>query len=270
MNEILQDLSADALIKAIEDNLSMCIPLFGKVGQVRVNDPPGVERVVSDIPIPIFNSLVNAQLTPENVEAAIQAIIDDARLRKVPILWWVGPSTQPVNLPDKLMKSGFALADDSPGMAVVLDQLNEDLPVPAELEIREARDDVSWWAWCHTMSEGFEIPPQLVNFEKAWHDLLRVMDSGSSIPYVAWLDGQPVATSLLLLGWGVAGIYAVATVPGARRKGIGAQVTLHPLREARALGYRAGVLEASEMGESVYRSLGFKSYCHISSYRFRP
>ena len=270
MTDILQDLSADNLIRAIEDNLANCIPLFSKIGEVKVNDPPGLKRVISDVPIPFFNSVVEAKLEPEQVHVAIQAVMADAKAHKVPVLWWVGPSSRPVDLPDQLTRSGFTLADDSPGMAVVLADLNEDLPTPKGLEIRPALDDNSWWAWCQAMSEGFGIPPDLEFFSTAWHDLLKVMDAEIASAYIAWLDGTPVATSLLLLGGGVAGIYGVATVPAARRKGIGAQITLHPLREARAKGYQAGVLEASEMGERVYRALGFQTYCRIRSYRYRP
>jgi GNAT superfamily N-acetyltransferase len=69
---------------------------------------------------------------------------------------------------------------------------------------------------------------------------------------------------------GVAGIYAVATMPEVRRKGIGGWITLYPLLQARAVGYKVGVLKASEMGESVYRSLGFQDYCRITQYVWQP
>ena len=70
--------------------------------------------------------------------------------------------------------------------------------------------------------------------------------------YLGLLDEQPVTTCMLILGGGVAGLYAVRGRPEARRRGIGAAITLHALRAARAMGYRVAVLGATEMGYPLY------------------
>ena len=120
------------------------------------------------------------------------------------------------------------------------------------------------------MALGFEVPPSYDFFLDGWHNLLRHVDPETTLAYTGWMNDKPVATSLLFLSAGVAGIYSVATIPEARRKGIGALITQYPLLQARSMGYQIGILQSSEMGLSVYRSLGFKEYCKISMYRWQP
>ncbi len=66
---------------------------------------------------------------------------------------------------------------------------------------------------------------------------------------------RPVATSLLYLADGLAGIYCVATLPEDRAKGLGAHTTAEAFRRAHELGYRVGVLQSSPAGHSVHVGL---------------
>lgn len=271
MSEILQDLSVNRLIIANEENLFSWIPVLGKMGEIKINDPPGVIRSITDVRVAIFNSIMNTQLTAGNVEATIRRIVDDAQSRDVPILWWIGPSTRPKDLRTRLEKSGFTIVDDGPGMAIALEELKESLAGPEGLSIQPAQDEDSWREWSRTIALGFEVPREMVDLvANAWYSLIRQADPEITQAYIARQDGKALATSLSQMGGGVVGIYAVSTLPKARRKGIGAQVTLFPLLEARTRGYKAGILQSSEMGLGVYRSLGFREYCRIRSYQWRP
>ena len=269
MSNILQDLSPSHLINAIEENLAAFLPVFGKLGDFYLDNPLGVKRSITNIPISLFNSVMDARLATEQVDVAIQCILADAKARNVPILWWIGPSTQPADLGKYLEKYDFSLDDEGPGMAVDLANMNESLPAPSDVSIQIAQDEVAWQQWIRTMAIGFEVPASADFVVKGWQDFLCIADPKTTMAYLGFLNGKPVATSLLFLAAGVAGIYAVATVPEARRKGIGTLLTRYPLIQARSKGYKIGILQSSGMGRGVYRSLGFQEYCEIVSYRWQ-
>jgi GNAT superfamily N-acetyltransferase len=88
--------------------------------------------------------------------------------------------------------------------------------------------------------------------------------------YLGSIDGKPVGTVALFLAAGVASINWVVTLHKFRRQGIGAAMTLRAAREARSAGYRVGVLTASPLGINIYRRMGFKEYCQVSTYEWGP
>jgi GNAT superfamily N-acetyltransferase len=268
MSDILHDLSPPALAGAIEANQFELFLLWRHWPPAEVHDDPEMLWTITDIPVPMFNSVLRAQIAPDTADDAIEAAIARCRERNVPLHWMTGPSTRPADLVAHLEAHGF-IGEDQPGMAVDLLALNEDLLTPPGVTIEQVSDDEALVHWCHATVVGFGFPEIQAG---AWLDLIariRMAAPASLRLYLARSKGEPVATALEFLGAGVAGIYAVATIPEARRQGIGTAITLAPLREARELGYRVGTLDATEMGEGVYRRIGFREYCRIGHYEWR-
>ncbi|MFW9824068.1 MAG: GNAT family N-acetyltransferase, partial [Candidatus Thorarchaeota archaeon] len=71
---------------------------------------------------------------------------------------------------------------------------------------------------------------------------------------------------MLYLSSGVAGLHAVSTLIQFRGRGFGLYISAKALLDAYEIGYRVGVLQASSMGQRVYRKLGFEKYCDINTY----
>jgi ribosomal protein S18 acetylase RimI-like enzyme len=140
----------------------------------------------------------------------------------------------------------------------------------AELERRGYHVDTSTRAMAMSL-EAILVPrPQLELGPPAWHEYLELLtilgvpdgllarvDASSFHVKVATMDGKSVATALAYDHLGDCGIYNVATVPHARRRGLGTALTALLVHEARDRGCTTASLQATEMSERVYTALGF-------------
>ena len=94
---------------------------------------------------------------------------------------------------------------------------------------------------------------------------LVLEDTAASI-VVARRDDEPVATAMVYESDGVASLQWVGTVPAGRTTGLGALVTVATTNLAFADGASSCSLQASPMGESVYRRLGYETIYHYAEY----
>jgi GNAT superfamily N-acetyltransferase len=155
-------------------------------------------------------------------------------------------------------------------MGIALADLPTALTLPTGVTVDLVRDKPSLEQWVRTFCAGFEVPASLVEAHVAGITRDNPGDAAAAHYYIAYLHGDPVATSAMNLAAGVAGIFAVSTLPAARRQGIGAAVTTAPLLDARARGYCVGVLEATEMGYPVYARMGFSEQFGYGTFLWRP
>jgi GNAT superfamily N-acetyltransferase len=266
MSDILKDFSAPALVAAIEANQLEFWADLARFPQVELHQDREIMWFVTGIPFPMCNLVCRAQFEPDDIDARIEATLAGFKSRHLPMLWHIGPSTRPADLGKYLTAHGLVHAGDDVGMAVDLLALNEDLPPPLALKIESVSDVVTLKQWFHAFSLSFEVP-EFVG--QAIFNIDVSSDTWQHLPrryYIGLLDGEPVATAMLFLGAGVAGVYSIGVLPAARRQGIGMAMTLAPLCEARAMGYRIGILHSSRVGLGMYRRLGFQEYCSMSDY----
>jgi len=265
MRDILKDLSTPAMVAAIKANLVEWWRYLGRSAKVELHESPEVTWLLTGIPDSFLNPILRTQAAPGKVDALIGRTLAHFRSRGVTrFSWWVDPGTQPADLEGRLIHHGLTYTDGPPGMAADLLELPEDLPTPAGLTIEVVKDTEALRGWSYASMTGFGVHETYVD---NWFDLF--VSLGFNLPlrsYLGRLNRKHVAASQLFLGAGVAGIYVVATVPDARRQGIGLAMTLAPLRDARAVGYRIGILHSSPKGLGVYQKLGFQEYCKMSHY----
>lgn len=271
MNEILQDLAnLSAIIKANEDNMISFWTGYGKAQGRKFFEDRRLKTFATGIPFPLLNAAFGAVLTLSEIEPTIAEVSGYFGEHKLPGFWWVGPSTRPSDLGEHLGRQGWRYAGTTPGMAVELSVLPEDVTVPADFQIEVVEDMKALEAWTTVVGAGNEIAPELY---PAMLDLEAARGiTGDSTPrrYLGRLHGEAVAASVLHLDAGVAAPYAVATLHQARGQGLGGAITLQPLLDARAMGYKVGILQSSVMGHRVYQRLGFRDICAFEVYFLPP
>ena len=259
------------MAQAVEANLFAFFQHLATWPRVELHDEPYCCWTLSDLPFPLFNSVMRARLPGDRIDALIDARLAECESRNVPMLWWTGPSTSPADLGARLDRHGFFL-EASHGMAADLDGAVAIAASPddRQISVEPVEDAATLAKWSRILCESFGAPQP---FGDAFAELAASIGLGARSPFrhfLARVDGEPAATSSLFLGAGVAGIYDVATLPGRRKRGLGRLVTQAAMREARALGYRMAILHSSPLGAGIYRSLGFHEVCAIGQHVWVP
>jgi GNAT superfamily N-acetyltransferase len=265
MNDIQTDLSDEALITAIRANLCEFFRHLSRSSPQEHFENGKFARWHMPVQHPWFNGVLSTQ-PPEEMDAAfIEETIRYFRTKAVgAFTWWLEPHLRPSAWKSVLSNHGFGFSNDTPGMAVDLQVLSEPIQAVEGLEVRAVTDEESLRTWAHLFTVGYGLPP---DWEPSVYNLQLQLGLGYPIQnYLGTLNGEPVATSCLFLGAGVAGVYSVSTLPVARGRGVGAAMTFKPLHQAREMGYRIGVLQSSEMGFNVYQRLGFRHLCQIENF----
>jgi GNAT superfamily N-acetyltransferase len=266
MQEILESTASPGLLPAMTSNMAAFWSPYGRAKGSTLYAAPEVVWFYTGVSIPILNGVLLARLQA----AGVRKIIDNLQVKideqGAPALWWIAPDSEPENLGSLLEQNGLQYAGQVPGMAIDLATMERESRQIANFDVQKVKNRDAQALWAYTVSIGMGFPEK---FAEAFVQLEIAVDDAqykSQHRYIGFLDGVPVAASALVLDSGLAGIYAVATLPPARRKGIGAIMTIKPLVEAREIGYRVGILQSSQMGYSVYQKIGFREVCKYEQY----
>lgn len=267
---ILEQASPPALVSAVEDNLYALWKLLGQWEKLERYQGPDMQWNLSAVPFPLFNGVTDVHLDEEDADAVIASLIGRARAAGVPFMAWLGPSTRPNDMGARLMRAGFLADEPTPGMVLDLRDLGQEPSEPEGLIIERVTDSSTLHQYCRAFVDAFEMPAFV---EEPFAEILASVGLRNDTPvqhFLASLEGAPVATASVFLGAGVAGVYNVATLPSARRRGVGRAITHRLLAWARQAGFRFGILHASPAGAPLYRLMGFHEVCTVATYVWTP
>ena len=255
------------LLPAMEANYITYFTCFAQVPYMELHSNPEITCLASS-KLPGWNTVLRTRLAPEHVPARVGAILHHFRTANRPLTWLILPTTQPADLGHYLEASGMKPVGGQPHMLVDLLTLPSKLPTPAGLTIERVHDRAGLNRWFQASVAGFEPSSSQAQIYFDAYTLHTFDRQGPFLHYVGCLHGEPVTSSTLLLAAGIAGIYDVSTAPAARGHGLGTAITLFPLLEARARGYRYACLQSTLTGYSLYRRLGFAEQFRENNYRW--
>ena len=200
--------------------------------------PRGPERAVYN------NALLERDLAPAgraHALAAMEAAYAAAGVTRFAA--WVHASDAAMR--GELERRGHTVDTTTRAMGMALDG-----PLPPRPDV-----DAATPAWGDYVRD-FGLPP----------DLLAGADRSALQVLVARSEGRSAATALAFDHGTDCGIYNVATLEHARRRGLGGALTALHLHAALARGCRTASLQATPMAERMYAAAGFRDLGRILEY----
>lgn len=272
---ILKTPSPEVLALAVQENRYELFRVMAKLPGSHLVETEKLSYHLTFPANPIYKGVWRTRLAPEETDDAIEEMIAWFKSQNAPFFfWWTDPATTPTNLEEYLLAHGLLSMEQQrqylasglkssvlgpPGMVADLHHMNETVldDTPANFTVEEIKDSAGFADFQRVLMESFQMVESAAH---AWVEAIETFgfDNPPWASYLGRLDGEPVATTIIFKGAGVAGVNAVAAVPAVRGKGIGGAMTLLPLLEARAQGYHHAVLMSSEMGIRSYQRIGFR------------
>src|SRR5690349_1575233 len=160
MNNIQTDLSDLSLVTAIRANLCEFYRHLKRSCPDTSFENAKFVRWRTSIGHPWFNGVLSSQPPEKEDGTFIEETIEYFRDGKIgAFTWWMDPPLQPADWEPVLAKYGFHYSDDTPGMAVNLEELKEQ-PAVDGLEVRVVADEETLHTWAHVFTLGYGLPPE--------------------------------------------------------------------------------------------------------------
>ncbi len=165
--------------------------------------------------------------------------------------------------------AGLVAFGNSPAM--VLGRRLADAVPPTGMTLRRVETDADAAVFAQVMGAAYAslgmpdgVAPAILG--------LAVVAAPHLVTFLACLeDGTPAAGAMCVLTHGVAGIYWVGTIPAARGRGLAELCTRAAGNAGFDMGARIASLQASVMGEPVYRKMGYVEVTRYPAFvRFEP
>ncbi len=201
--------------------------------------------------------------------AEVEALVAEVRAR-VPasknLTWWLGPSSEPADLVERLLQLGLQSPSDRADVLHALACVTPPPPGPPEIEVRTVTALEDFVTATELLWEAFDSSPERRELERphleASFDAQR--RAGVPMSFVADLEGRPAGMARSV--YAPQGVFMIAgcTAPWARGRGVYRALVRARWDDAVARGTPALVTEANpETSLPILLRLGFEDVCVV-------
>ena len=172
------------------------------------------------------------------------------------------------DIAEALEADGVGRMGFSPGM--VLEDRLADVALPAGVTIERVHGESTAREFADVTGAAYAtygMPPKIAHEQFADE---RFFDRPHVCALLVRVAGAAAATSMVVVSHGVAGIYWVGTTPEARGRGLAELATRAAGNRGLDMGASVVALQASVMGEPIYRRMGYREITRYPWYTILP
>lgn len=208
-----------------------------------------------------YSKVFGINIPEENLNTVLKKLCWEIEKGYAPGKLLIGPTARPENIEEILPDYNFEVYYRQTGMAIELDTFDFKCDCD-ECNIRQVTDEQELGKWIVTVGQAFGQERNETIFK-------QFLSENDIKFYACYYEGQLVSTTMLFKKGSVASINQVGTLMEYRGKGYATLTVKKALKEAKKLGCTIGVLQASSMGKSIYKAMGFKEYSKISHWEYK-
>jgi ribosomal protein S18 acetylase RimI-like enzyme len=238
----------------IESNNNNLLAYIAEKAKLTVVQKENVKWVLST-PFKWPNFIFDTKLPAANLEEFVNETVQHIEQKQAPSLWMISAENLNSDFISLLDNNSLRLSMQWTGMMCDLSKFqNPDNIEP--FKIIQVNGLAQLQDWLSIINQTLFNSANSLDF-----DLFKLFLNDNNIKlYTGYYNNIPVATSLMFLHTGVAGLYMISTLPEYRKKGLGTLITTYPMLDAKAMGLKTSVLYATSMGKNMYKTIGFEEH----------
>ncbi|QBD75809.1 hypothetical protein EPA93_07225 [Ktedonosporobacter rubrisoli] len=232
-------------------------------GLVWPMDVPGVTARVSSLQSTFLNRVGLATFTEANVDEGIAQVLARYRQAGKFFGWYVGPTSQPHNLGERLVAAGLTYRGSVKGLVL----RNFDQAIKSDPTIRvEQVSFAAWNAQRSMIARAFGLDRELMSILNLCYGTIN-KPIAFYLAYVPDLE-EPVATAVSVFdGYGIVALLGAATLEAYRSRGIYTAMVAKRLEDAHVMGATTAIVQSDpETSAPILHKLGFEQVCSLDSY----